>query len=186
MKKIILLALFIIPILSYAQKVTQYTASNGITYHVKDTVMLNKGMAADSSFAHIWQDAFGPGGNYNLPGYYLHTGVAIKSIKKTTNRGNVRYFFMLAEGGLFHYTLDIEAAIAACEVTPCTQVTPVKQAVAVGPQPVAPAAVAVTPAPANTTPTMVADEIKKLKALLDSGAITKKEYNAQKKKLLNQ
>jgi len=31
----------------------------------------------------------------------------------------------------------------------------------------------------------VADEIKKLKALLDSGAITQSEYDSQKKKLLN-
>jgi hypothetical protein len=32
----------------------------------------------------------------------------------------------------------------------------------------------------------IADEIKKLKEILDEGAITQEEYDAQKKKLLNQ
>lgn len=37
----------------------------------------------------------------------------------------------------------------------------------------------------QTTPVSIADELSKFKALLDSGAITEAEYNAQKEKLLN-
>ncbi len=62
------------------------------------------------------------------------------------------------------YTGFIDDAIEACEVKPCKSTDSVTQA----------------------TAGSVADEIKKLKGLLDSGAITKEEYDAQKKKLLNQ
>ena len=37
----------------------------------------------------------------------------------------------------------------------------------------------------QTPPVSIADELSKFKALLDSGAITEAEYNAQKEKLLN-
>jgi hypothetical protein len=38
----------------------------------------------------------------------------------------------------------------------------------------------------STDPLSVADELLKFKSLLDAGAITESEYNAQKEKLLNQ
>jgi hypothetical protein len=183
MKKLIFL-LFLIPFISQAQKITEYKATNGITYHVKDTVRLNQGSAKDSSFLHIRQGSFGPGGNYNLPGYYLHTGVVIKSIKKNSDSGTDKYIFMIDGNGLFRYSLYIDDAIAACEVTPCTQVPAVKQPVVTTKQP-APA-VNQQPAPAAKPSILVADEIKKLKELLDSGALTQAEFDAQKKKLLNQ
>jgi hypothetical protein len=57
--------------------------------------------------------------------------------------------------------LYIDEAIKVCEVVPCLQ----QQGAAT---------------------TGVADELLKLKKLLDSGGITQAEYNAQKKKLLNE
>ncbi|MGZ3820985.1 MAG: SHOCT domain-containing protein, partial [Mucilaginibacter sp.] len=69
-------------------------------------------------------------------------------------------------GNITNYTLTIDDAIQACEVVPC----------------------------ANNTPTTTViqqsddkfDKLKKLKALLDSGAISQSEYNEQKKKLLSE
>ena len=42
-----------------------------------------------------------------------------------------------------------------------------------------------SPKQANQQPLSVADEIRKLKALLDEGIITQQEFNNQKKKLLD-
>jgi len=79
-----------------------------------------------------------------------------------TINGVDKYMFSINPGGPIRYQVFIEDAIAACEVKPCASTE-------------------------NTKPVAsVADEIKKLKELYDSGAITKAEYDTQKKKLLNQ
>jgi len=171
MKKLVLIIILLIPVLSRAQKITQYKAINGVTYHVKDSVMLNQGSAKDSTFVNVQQTGFILGGNHNLPGYYLHTNVQIKSIKLETERGVDKYIFVINEGGLFSYSLYIDDAISACEVSPCTVTSFVKQQMG-----------NIVKQPAGS----VADEIKKLKDLLDSGALTQAEFDAQKKKLLNQ
>jgi len=75
--------------------------------------------------------------------------------------GVSKCLFIVDAGGLFRFSLYIEDAILACEVVPCQTV-------------------------ATKPPASVADEIKKLKELLDSGALTQAEFDAQKKKLLNE
>jgi predicted Zn-dependent peptidase len=70
--------------------------------------------------------------------------------------------FVVDAGGIFRFSLFIDDAILSCEVVPCVQT--------VAKQPVA----------------SVADELKKLKELLDSGVLTQAEFDAQKKKLLAQ
>ena len=172
MKKLILITILLIPLLSFAQKIKQYKAINGITYSVKDSVMLNEGGANDSTFSTIQQSGYLLGGMHNLPAYYLHTKVQIRAIKKETVRGAEKYIFTVnvVNGFFGNYSLYIDDAIAICEVTPCTVTQPAtKQAITVK-KPVG----------------SVADEIKKLKELLDSGALTQAEFDAQKKKLLNQ
>jgi hypothetical protein len=173
MKKLVLIIILLIPVLSRAQKITQYKAINGVTYHVKDSVMLNEGSAKDSTFVNIQAAGYLLGGSHDLPAYYLHTNFQIRSIKKETIKDVEKYVFTIsAEDGLFGgYSLYIDDAITVCEVSPCTVSTAAKQPVAI----------------ATKQPTgSVADEIKKLKDLLDSGALTQAEFDAQKKKILNQ
>jgi hypothetical protein len=85
----------------------------------------------------------------------------IKSIKKDFRNKIDKYFFVVDAGGIFNFSLFIDDAILACEVLPCAQ-QGTKQSAS------------------------VADELLKLKKLLDSGALTQAEFNAQKKKLLSQ
>jgi len=151
------------PFFSRAQKITEYKATNGVTYHINDTVRLGKGSSSDGSFLYLEERGIpGPGNrSHNLPKQFTNGGVVIKSIKKDKLSGADKYLFVVFPGGIFNYWLYIDDAILACEVLPCAQST-AKQ------------------------PVSVADEIKKLKDLLDSGALTQAEFDAQKKKLLKQ
>jgi hypothetical protein len=162
MKKLILITVLFLPLLSNAQKMTEYKASNGITYHLNDTVRLGKGSSADGSFLYLEDRGIpAPGHSHNLPKQFTNGGVVIKAIKKDRRSGIDKYLFVVSAGLPFNYSLFIDDAILACEVRPCEK-TDAKQ------------------------PASVADELKKLKDLLDSGALTQAEYDAQKKKLLSQ
>lgn len=174
MKRIILAAFLLIPFCTQAQK--EYKASNGVTYHVGDTLRLGLGTKADGSFLYVEDrgllGSMGPFGNMgpgrnqparSLPKEFANVGAVIKSINKISSNGVSKYIFSVNAGGPMRYSVYIDDAIAACEVKPCKNDT----------------------APAAATGS-VADEIKKLKELLDSGAITKSEYEAQKKKLLGE
>ena len=174
MKKIIGVAAFLIPFLTKAQ-IKEYKATNGVTYHINDTVRLGKGSKADGSFLYLEDRGLGlpvppaaPGGRsrggaHTLPKDYANAGVIIKSIKIVPVNGIDKYLFMVNPGGLIRYAMFIDDAIAACEVKPCANTDATPKSVA-----------------------SVADEIKKLKALLDNGAITQAEYDSQKKKLLGE
>ena len=176
MKKIIGIAAFLIPFLTHAQ-IKEYKATNGITYHINDTVRLGTGSKPDGSFLYLEDRGLGlpvppagpggrsRGGSHTLPKDYANAGVIIKSIKVVPVNGINKYLFMVNPGGLIRYSMYIDDAIAACEVKPCAT-------------PDAPNASKPVPS--------VADEIQKLKQLLDSGALTQAEYDSQKKKLLNQ
>ncbi|MES2274747.1 MAG: SHOCT domain-containing protein [Bacteroidota bacterium] len=170
MKKILIIAALLAPLYSLAQTINEYKATNGVTYHINDTVRLGKGSNSNGAFLYVEDKGLGislpgPGGRSaggrGLPKDFANGGVIIRSIKKTTLNNVDKYVFMVYAGGPLRFSLYIDDAISACEVTPCGQTT------------------------GKAVPS-VADEIKKLKQLLDSGAITKEEYEAQKKKLLNQ
>ncbi|MBC7400968.1 MAG: SHOCT domain-containing protein [Mucilaginibacter sp.] len=172
MKRILLTTLLLLPFLTKAQglfggtTVTEYKASNGVTYHVGDTVRLGHGTKQDGTFMYFEDHGLipNPRSTRNLPKDFANVGAVVKSIKKTKINGIDKYMFSVNPGGPMRYTVFIDDAIEACEIKPCKSTD------------------SATPATAGS----VADEIKKLKGLLDSGAITKAEYDAQKKKLLNQ
>lgn len=173
MKKILITAALLAPLCVFAQDIKQYKASNGVTYRINDTVHLGKGSNSNGSFMFVQDRGLGftlPGpqgrsaGGRGLPKDMSNGGVIIKSIKKTTENNLEKYVFMVNGGGPLRFSLFIDDAISVCEVTPC------KQSSSGSPVPVA----------------SVADEIKKLKQLMDSGAITKDEYESRKKKLLDQ
>jgi hypothetical protein len=165
MKKLLFIAALLAPFLAGAQ-ITEYKASNGITYHMGDTLRLGHGTKQDGSFLYFEDHGIipNPRSVRNLPKEFANVGAVIKAIRKMNVNGSDKYIFAVNPGGPIRYQVFIEDAIDACEVKPCK---------AVG--------------TAGTTPIgSVADEIKKLKGLLDSGAITQAEYDAQKKKLFNQ
>lgn len=172
MKRILLATLLLFPLLTKAQglfggtTVTEYKASNGITYHVGDTVKLGRGTKPDGSFLYLEDHGLipNPRSTRTLPKEFANATATVKSIRKIKVNGADKYMFSVNPGGPMRYTVFIDDAIEACEIKPCKS----------------------TDSAAPATAGSVADEIKKLKALLDSGAITKAEYDAQKKKLLGQ
>ncbi len=168
MRKLLPICILLIPILSKAQTYTSYKATNGVTYHLNDTVRLGKGSASDGTFLYIQDRGIptplpGPTPTHNLPKAFTNGGVIIKNIKKSKRNGIDKYVLVVDAGGIFRFSLYIDDAILACEVQPCQ-----------------------TAATKAQSPTYVADEIKKLKDLLDAGTITQAEFDAQKKKLLGE
>ena len=171
MKKIIFTILCLLPFLGFSQDMETYTASNGKTYKIGDTVRVALGSMPDGNFKYVQ----GSPPLFALPSRnssslsarkdFANTNVIIRKIKKSAQlSGSEKIVFNVKVRGIVTYDIWIEEAISACEVTPCAVKT-------------------------NTSITgggSVADELLKLKKLLDAGAITTAEYNAQKKKLLAQ
>jgi hypothetical protein len=165
MKKILFIIPLLIPFLSKAQ-VTEYKASNGVNYHLGDTLRLGRGTKSDGTFMYFEDHGIipNPRSTRNLPKDFANVNAIIKTMRKMSINGTDKYIFTVNPGGPMRYTVFIEDAIEACEVKPCKVPENAKQSSAGS----------------------VADEIKKLKSLLDSGALTQAEYDAQKKKLLGQ
>jgi len=102
---------------------------------------------------------------FNIGKGYSGTNVILKKINIYHIRGAKKVIFIVGGGNISNYWLYIEDAIQSCEIKDCIER---KQQVVIQQQ---------------TTP---ADELLKYKKLLDDGAITKEEYDAQKKKILNE
>ncbi|GAB3926563.1 SHOCT domain-containing protein [Mucilaginibacter myungsuensis] len=176
MKKLVLLTTLLVPMLTKAQDIKEYQATNGVTYHLNDTVRLGKGSNNNGSFFFVEdRGAMGfinvpnPQGRSNGRGLqkeFANGALIVKSIKKIQAKNVDKYVFMVSGAGPFRYSMYIDDAISVCEVTPCKNSIEADRSSG----PVA----------------SVADEIKKLKELMDSGAITKEEFEKRKKKLLDQ
>jgi hypothetical protein len=173
MKKLMLIAVFAFFVnYTYSQK--QYKAINGITYRVGDTVRLGLGSSPGGTFLYLQMGGWAAVMSYdldkgpnqlNIGRGYANTAVIVKKIKSGKISGVEKYWFVVGGGNLTNYNLYIDEAIQVCEVVPCQS----PDAFA-GQQPAEDKF----------------DKLKKLKALLDSGAITRAEYDEQKKKLLEQ
>ena len=168
MKNILIAFLLLVPFIASAQKLKEYKASNGITYHPGDTVKVGLGSMPDGNFKYIQINQFLPGppdprrsNSMTARKDMSGSGYVIKKIQNVKQMGGEKTVITIRTGGLPTCDVWIEEAIATCEVTPCNNQKS---------------------APASS----VADEILKLKKLLDAGAITQAEYDAQKKKLLAQ
>lgn len=176
MKKLLALLLFII--IAYntkAQKITEYTAINGITYKIGDTVHLGMGSSSKGTFMFLQMSGWAASLNYdpnagpeqlNIGRGYDNTAVIVKKINASETKGIIKYSFTVGGGNITNYVLYIDEAIQACEVVPCRQSGP-------------------------SIPTMEPDDdkvarLKKWKALLDNGTIIQDEYDAQKKKILGE
>jgi hypothetical protein len=95
-------------------------------------------------------------------------GGLLMNVKSVKNEGNkkrgFKYILKVGGGNIVNYEVEIEDAISTGEIVEHSQQQPTP-----------------TLPTSSTTP---ADELKKLKDLYDSGAITKDEYDSAKKKIL--
>ncbi|QQL51073.1 SHOCT domain-containing protein [Mucilaginibacter ginkgonis] len=169
--KLLLTLFFLSPLWLKAEDLPLYKATNGVTYHVGDTLKLGRGSADDGTFHYInaggivaWQfiDPRRNRKQLNAPRTYASNNAIIKKIKVSHGGPDAnRVTFVVDLQAPTNFNVYIEDAIGTCEVVPCSKTA------------------------ALTSESDKLDQIKKLKALLDSGAITKEEYEAEKKKLLN-
>jgi hypothetical protein len=168
MKKLLLITLLLVPLAAFSQKLKEYHASNGKTYHPGDTIRLGLGTMPNGDFKYIQINQLLPGppdprrsGGMAARKDMSNNSYVIRKISNVTQlTGGTKVAITIKTGGLPTCDIWIEDAIAACEVQPCAN----QKAATVG----------------------VADELIKLKKLLDEGGITQAEYDAQKKKLLGE
>lgn len=170
-KLIFFIGLFF-PLLLFAQKKTEYTASNGITYHVGDTLKLGRGSDPQGNFRYVviggwasWLPRNSSKGaeQDNMGRAFTGTAAVIRKMRTETRKKVDRQVFVVGMSAISNCDIYIEDALATGEV--------------VGGKKTETVAVA---APVASS----ADELAKYKKLLDQGAITKPEYEAIKKKLL--
>ena len=159
MKLITLFLVMLFSVSVFAGQMDSYTASNGKTYKIGDTIKLSRGSGQNGNFVYL---TLGMMGSYaQLDHTFTGSDCKIKKIKKNNDE---RIIFVVGAGGLSNYELSIEDAIATCEIADCNS--------------------------NKTAPVTIVnqsskyDELKKLKDLFDSGAITEDEYKKEKEKLL--
>ena len=147
--------------------------SSGWKIRAGDTLSLGKGTLVGGGYTHIYSSmssaqkkeylrlGFGPG--RKLP------------VRRLAPIGNKTTGFtiiaVVGAGLVFNYYVELVNAIESGEIVP-----PEKYRIVPAP----------TAAAQVVAPVSVADEIRKLKGLLDEGLISKEEYEAQRKKLLGQ
>jgi len=162
MKKIILLLfLFYLSIANAQERLKEYKASNNITYKEGDLITLGRGSGGQGTFVYLKIAGWMTGSETQIGSAYSGLNVEIKKIKKQTFKGAEKVIFTVGGGNITNYSLEIEEAIASCEIKDCVN----QSAVAV-----------------NKTDKY--DQLKKLKVLLDDGTLSKEEYEVEKKKIL--
>ena len=144
----------------------KYTASNGITYRVGDIVRLGKGSGDNGSFRFMYwgSSIIGDG---NSCGDFMKMMI-LKEIKRLTPpfQDESEIIFVVKGDDFMTYSLRIERAIQSCEIKPCKSCE-------------------VTLSDSKYTNRIrTADELIKLKSLLDNGGLWMSEYTEQKQKLL--
>lgn len=174
MKQVILIVLLLTPLFALSQNLKEYSASNGINYKVGDIINLNKGSAPNGDFVYLSFGGWGAAllmsenGSVDAIGKaYAGLAVSLKKIKKTKFKGVEKVMFTVGGGNITNYILDIESAIETCEIKECKSDSD-------------------NASSSNLNEESALDKLKKLKELLDIGAITKEEYEIQKEKILKE
>ena len=169
-------------------ELTRYVESNGyvttVGYTVKagDELVLGKGTLPNKFFAFIYQS---PMGYFSETSYdasnrkSLTSGFAGKKVKVKrlqsygTKRTGYNVVAIVGAGDIVNYWIELDQAIEAGEIIipePYASKLEINKKDA--------------PVVIQQNSVSVADEIKKLKELHDSGVLSKEEYESQKKKLL--
>jgi len=148
------------------EKMTEFTASNGITYKIGDEIKLGRGSDTNGKFVYVniggWAVSTNPEQN-RLGAGNAGLIVTIKKIIKYNYKRYKGIYFTVGGGNITNYILDIENAIATCEIENCKK----------GKE--------LTLASSDKY-----DKLKKLKELFDNGVLSKEEFDTEKKKILNQ
>ncbi|GAB3956217.1 hypothetical protein GCM10028805_45370 [Spirosoma harenae] len=147
------------------------TSIPGWVIKIGDTLYFGKASTPTKQFGFIYET---PGTYVNgrmvyryLPSDYAgKRGIVKDLIQNGTKRQGFTMTAEIGVGMLVRYSAELDNAIEAGEVIP-------------------PPRFRTAAATAKTSSGSVADELLKLKQLMDAGALTKEEYEAQKKKLLN-
>ena len=152
---------------SQTTNLKEYKASNGITYKKGDKIKMARGSGINGSFVYLRIGGVMISSNIyqnQLPPSYAGLSVKLKKIKSFQHKtlGN-SVVFTVGGGNITNFTLDIENAIATCEVEICNNAKVV-----------------------NISKSDKYDQLAKLKKLLDQGILTKEEYHIEKTILLNQ
>ncbi|NRT11542.1 SHOCT domain-containing protein [Flavobacterium sp. 14A] len=162
MKKATFLLLMFSVFASAQNRIEEYTASNGITYKEGDSISLGRGSGIQGTFVYLKMAGIMAGSATQIGSAYSGLNVIVKKIKKIKFKGAEKVYFTVGGGNITNYSLEIEEAIATCEIKEC-----------------------------NSKETQIVsqsskfDELKKLKALFDDGVLTEEEYDIEKRKLLN-
>ena len=151
----------------------QVSTSNWVL-RAGDTLQLGRGSMPDKRFAFVYESLTSFTSSANGQKNYLTSAMAGQRVflKELFEYGTKRTgYTMIAKvgtGNIVNYWVEIENALESGELSMPTQFKGNSQA------------------PGSSSGTgSVADELKKLKELLDAGALTQAEFDAQKKKLLN-
>lgn len=153
------------------KKTTDPVTIGGVELKVGDTLQLGIGSAPYGSFKYIYQppNYLASVGQQDLPSNFNRRKLAIQHFKVQTSKKFGEKTWVVVSPAVYNYAIDWEPAIASGEIVGVNgrQLLSAKNPTG---QPVA----------------SVADELLKLKQLLDAGAINQTEYDQQKKKLLGQ
>jgi hypothetical protein len=169
MRHLIFSFLLILSSYSFSQKkvekLKEYKANNGVTYKIGDSIKLNKGSNFNGSFNYVmiggWAVSMNAEQN-KLPSTNQGLILTVKKIRKYNRKRYKGVIFTVGGGNITNYLLMINEAIEACEITPCSEKN------------------------SFSGSESKYDKLKKLKELLDSGAITKEEFEKEKKKILKE
>ena len=166
MKSIVFAMFLLFSISTFAQQMESYTASNGITYNIGDEIVLGRGSGQNGMFVYLLMGGIYASSVPSIPSSYSGLKATIKKIKQQENMQNRLMFVVHVKVpmSVASFNLFIEDAIATCEIADCKK------------KDIAPVTIVNTPSKF--------DELKKLKDLLDAGAITEQEYQTEKEKLL--
>lgn len=127
MKKFVLFFIFALSVVIIrAQGLTEYTASNNVTYQIGDTIKLGRGSAPNGDFIYCQMgDTYavmaalgGSAGRIDqgLPRNLSGANMVIKKIKETKFKGAKVISFNVAGGNLVQYKILIEDALATGEL----------------------------------------------------------------------
>jgi hypothetical protein len=179
MKKIMVLIISISCVITAQSQIAGIKSKNAIKVfdsidvNIGDTIYLGSGSDRKGDFVSIYQPP-----NYwigvretSLPRDYSGKYVIIKFFKNQSNKrtGDKRVAIINPSGGL-NFIVDIEGGVRNQEILGLNQRSFVKKA--------EPTVIIQQP------PQSLADEVAKLKKLYDDGVLSKEEYDAAKKKLI--
>lgn len=143
---------------------TSYTARNGMKFIIGEDLKLGQGSNFNKDFVFIYTNPNSLAGQIFLISGFAGYSFRIKDIKTFgSQRIGEKVFLVCKSGGPMNYWVDVESAIQSGEIFVPDKFQDKK---------------------VIKNETGIADELRKLKGLFDEGILTKEEYEAQKKKLL--